>query len=159
VQTAEGSADGETAETALGDGGVDDTLVAEAVQQALGDLVGTIVLGDLLTQDEDLGVRLKLLGKSLVQGVSDGVLLDAGALGVGPGLGSTNEGVPGDGRARELGKRCRGHSGRSHTGGRRQASSWTQVAGHCVDDRGFALSSAQLMEWNRRKGVMARRAA
>jgi hypothetical protein len=159
VQTAKGSADGEAAETALGDGSVDDTLLAEAVQQALGDLVGTIVLGDLLAQDEDLGVGLKLLGKSLIQGISDGVLLDAGALGVGPGLGSTNEGVPGDSSARELGERCRGHSGRSDTGSRRQAGSWAQVARHCVDGRVFALSSAQLMEWNGRKGVAARRAA
>jgi hypothetical protein len=39
VKTSEGSADGQTAETGLGDGRVDDTLVTETVEQAFGDLV------------------------------------------------------------------------------------------------------------------------
>lgn len=39
VQTSKGSTDGQTAETRLGDGRVNDTLVTEAVEQAFGDLV------------------------------------------------------------------------------------------------------------------------
>lgn len=39
VKTGEGGADGQTGETRLGDGTVDDSLLAEAVEQTLGDLV------------------------------------------------------------------------------------------------------------------------
>lgn len=77
VQSTECSTNSETAETGLGDGSVDDPPVAEAVQQALCHLVCTIVLGDLLTQDEDLVVALQLLSQCLVQRISDGVVLCA----------------------------------------------------------------------------------
>jgi hypothetical protein len=86
VQPAERGADGETAETHLGDGCVDNPLVAKAVQQALGDLVCAVVLGNLLTHDEHLGVALELLGERLVQGVADCVLLDTGGIGICPFL-------------------------------------------------------------------------
>lgn len=39
METGEGGTDGETGETRLGDGRVNDSLLAEAVEQALGDLV------------------------------------------------------------------------------------------------------------------------
>lgn len=39
VEASESGTDGQTAETGLGDGRVDDTLVTEAVEQAFGDLV------------------------------------------------------------------------------------------------------------------------
>jgi len=39
VETSEGGTDSETGETRLGDGRVDDSLLTEAVEQALGDLV------------------------------------------------------------------------------------------------------------------------
>ena len=39
VEASEGGADGETAETGLGDGAVDDTLLAEAVEETFGDFV------------------------------------------------------------------------------------------------------------------------
>jgi hypothetical protein len=39
VETGESGADGETGETRFGDGRVDNSLLAEAVEQALGDLV------------------------------------------------------------------------------------------------------------------------
>lgn len=39
VEAGEGGTDGETGETRLGDGRVDNSLLAEAVEQALGDLV------------------------------------------------------------------------------------------------------------------------
>jgi hypothetical protein len=94
VETGEGSTDGKTGETRLGDGRVDNSLLAEAVEQAFGDLVAasgglagargrmehkhsrSVVLSDLLTQDKDLVVSLHLLGHGLVQGLSDGHLLD-----------------------------------------------------------------------------------
>lgn len=65
-QSAQGSTDSETAEATFGDGCIDDPLVAEPVQQALGDLVGTVVLGDLLSQNEDLLILLQLFGQGLV---------------------------------------------------------------------------------------------
>jgi hypothetical protein len=90
MKTTEGSTDSETTETRLGDGGVNDTLVTEAVEKTLGHLVGTVVLGNLLSENEDLLVLLELLSESLVERISDGVLLDAGAVvGVGSGLGGT----------------------------------------------------------------------
>ena len=39
VETSEGGTDSETGETRLGDGRVDDPLLAEAVEETLGDLV------------------------------------------------------------------------------------------------------------------------
>jgi hypothetical protein len=90
VKTTEGSTNSETTETRLGDGGVNDTLVTEAVEKTLGYLVGTVVLGNLLSQNEDLLILLELLSQSLVERISDGVFLDAGAVvGVGSGLGGT----------------------------------------------------------------------
>jgi hypothetical protein len=43
VQTSERGTDGQTGETRLGDGRVNDPLLAEAVEEALGDLVTTAV--------------------------------------------------------------------------------------------------------------------
>ncbi|KAI6756497.1 hypothetical protein HG531_014112 [Fusarium graminearum] len=69
---------------------VDDTLVAEAVEETLGHLVGTVVLGNLFSEDENFLVLVELLSESLIERISDGVLLDAGAVvGVGSGLGGT----------------------------------------------------------------------
>lgn len=77
MQATESSTDSETTETTLRDRSVDHTLLAEAIQETLGDLVCAVVLGDLLTQDEDLLVALELLGQGLVERISDGVLLDS----------------------------------------------------------------------------------
>lgn len=96
MEATEGSTNGQTSETALGDGSVNDTLLTEAVEKTFGNLVGTIVLGDLLAEDEDLVVGLELLSKSLVEGISDGVLLDTGGvIGVGAGLEGTEDGTDG----------------------------------------------------------------
>ena len=65
-----GRAHSEPRETELADGGVHDPLVSEALEQALGDLVGAVVLGHLLTQEENGVVSLHLLGEGLVQRVS-----------------------------------------------------------------------------------------
>lgn len=114
VKTAESGTNSKTTEARLGDGSVNDTLVAEAVQKTLGHLVSTVVLGDLLTKDEDLGVGLELLSKSLVERISDGDLLDtgAGALSVRSGLGRAEEDGPGESGAGSGGLGERG-SGRS----------------------------------------------
>jgi hypothetical protein len=83
VKTTQGSTNSETTETRLGDRSVNDTLLTEAVEETLGNLVGSVVLGNLLTEDEDLLVLGELLRESLVERISDSVLLDAGALAVG----------------------------------------------------------------------------
>lgn len=76
METTKGSTNSKTTETAFSDWGIDYSLVTEAIQQALGDFVCTIVLGDLFTENEDLRVGLKLLSESLIEGISDSVLLD-----------------------------------------------------------------------------------
>ena len=57
-------------ESQLADGRVDDALLSEALQQALGDLVGAVVLRHFLTHEKDGVVPGQLLGHRLVQGVS-----------------------------------------------------------------------------------------
>lgn len=124
MQTAQGGTDGQTGEAGLGDGCVDDTLLAEAVQEVLGDLVCAIILGNLLAQDEDLVVLLELLGKRLVQGIADCVLLDAGGVGICPSLYAGDDGGPGE----EW--RC---GGRTEGGGPRRgskASRWSEITRH-----------------------------
>lgn len=130
VKAGEGSADGETAEAGLGNGRVDDALVAEAVQETLCDLVGAVVLGNLLTQDEDLGVLLELLGEGLVEGLTDRVLLDAGAVGVGSRgvVGAKVDGASGHGAS----DRGSGELGRQASlGGGRDAGGRAEDSRHC----------------------------
>jgi hypothetical protein len=93
VKTTKGSANSETTETRLSNGSINDTLLTEAVEKTLGHLVGTVVLSNLLTENEDLLVLLKLLSESLVERISDSDLLDTGALavGVGSGLGGSKD--------------------------------------------------------------------
>ena len=52
----------------LGDRRVDDPARAELVEHPLADLVGAVVLGDLLAHQEDAVVALHLLGHRLVEG-------------------------------------------------------------------------------------------
>lgn len=117
MKAAEGGTNSKTTEARLGDGGVNDTLVTEAVQKTLGHLVSSIVLGDLLAEDEDLGVGLELLSKSLIERISDGDLLDtrAGALSVRSGLRRAEEDGPGESSAcgGGLGERGSGRSAKS----------------------------------------------
>lgn len=135
VKTTESSANGETGKATLCDGGVNNTLVAEAIEETLGDLVGTVVLGNLLTEDESLGVLLELLGQSLVEGLTDGVLLDAVAVSIGSGVVCAKV----DGAVDGAGVLCEGGGGRAlddgGSGGRRgQTGSRSEEAGHvCCD--------------------------
>lgn len=48
VQASERGTDGQTGETRLGDGGVDDPLLAEAVEETLGDLVTAALVSSVL---------------------------------------------------------------------------------------------------------------
>ncbi len=59
-------------EAELADRRVHDALVAELVEQALGHLVGAVVLGDLLAHEEDVRVPLHLLAERLVEGLAVG---------------------------------------------------------------------------------------
>jgi hypothetical protein len=77
--------DAEAGEAVLGDRGVHDTLVAELLQQLAADLVGALILGDFLADQEDAVVAAHLLGHGVTQGVADGRLHQ---LGVGRDFGS-----------------------------------------------------------------------
>ena len=57
-------------EAVLGDRRVDDAPRAEFLQQALRDLVGALVLGDLLAHHEDVLVAAHLLGHGVAQGLA-----------------------------------------------------------------------------------------
>ena len=59
--------DREPGEAVLGDGRVDDALLAELVQHALADLVRAVVLRDFLAHEEDALVAAHLLGERLAQ--------------------------------------------------------------------------------------------
>ena len=65
-------ADADAGEAVLGDRRVDDALGAEFLQQALRDLVGALVLGDLLAHDEDVAVAAHLLGHGVAQRLAHG---------------------------------------------------------------------------------------
>lgn len=56
------------------DGGIDDSLVSVLLVEALGHLVGALVLSHLLAQEEDLLVAGHLLVHSHVDGLTDGNL-------------------------------------------------------------------------------------
>ena len=64
-------ADADAGEPFLGDRRVDDPARAEPLEHPLADLVGAVVLGDLLAHEEDAVVALHLLGHRLVRGPRD----------------------------------------------------------------------------------------
>ena len=65
-------ADADAGETVLGDRRVDDALGAELLQQALRDLVGALILGDLLAHHEHAVVGAHLLGHGVAQRLAHG---------------------------------------------------------------------------------------
>eukprot|EP00128_Syssomonas_multiformis_P014289 Colp12_sorted_trinity150504_noHs@3256 len=75
LKASHGSANGKTSKTHLGNGGVQDTLRTELVQETLGNLVGTIVLGDLLTNNENLIISLHFFLHGVVQGFTNSELV------------------------------------------------------------------------------------
>jgi hypothetical protein len=97
---AEGRADAQAGEAVLGDRRIDDALGAELVQQALADLVGALILGDLLAHQEDVLVAahssamasrrasrtvIILVGPSVYSGSARRRALGAAACGTGSG--------------------------------------------------------------------------
>ena len=77
-QTGERGADGETGETHLGDGRVDDAVAAVLLKEAARDLVGALVLADLLANQKDGRVARHLLVDRRVERVTHGQLFRGG---------------------------------------------------------------------------------
>ena len=69
---------GQTGEAHLGDGGVDHPLGAEFVQQSLADLIGALILGHFLAQQEHGRVDPHLLGHGVAQRLAHRLALEAG---------------------------------------------------------------------------------
>mmetsp|Transcript_42257 Transcript_42257/g.72162 ORF Transcript_42257/g.72162 Transcript_42257/m.72162 type:complete len:212 (-) Transcript_42257:78-713(-) len=65
-------ADGHAGESHLGDGRVDDAFGAVLLEEALGHLVGSLVLRHLLSEDEDFFVAFHFLVDGGVDGVANG---------------------------------------------------------------------------------------
>jgi len=66
-QTVHGRADAQAGKTCLTDGRVNNAFGAKALEHALADLVGAVVVGHFLAHEEDAGVALHLLGHCLVE--------------------------------------------------------------------------------------------
>ena len=67
LQAGHRGADADAGKAVLGDRRVDDAPRPELLQQALRDLVGALVFGDLLAHDEDVGVAAHFLGHGVAQ--------------------------------------------------------------------------------------------
>ena len=64
--------DADAGKAMLGDRRIDDALVAEFLQQTLGDLVGALILRDLFAHDEHIRVAPHFLGHGVAQRFADG---------------------------------------------------------------------------------------
>ena len=72
----------EAGETVFGDRRVDDARRAELLEQSLRDLVGALILGNLLAHDEDGRIGAHLLGHGVAEGFADGLAVGrAGGVG------------------------------------------------------------------------------
>ena len=81
LQAGHRRADADAGKAVLGDRRIDHALGAEFLQQALRDLVGALIFGDLLAHDEDVGVAPHLLGHGVAQRFADGLRDHLGAFG------------------------------------------------------------------------------
>ncbi len=90
-QAREGGADAQAREAVLGDRRVDHPADAELVEQPLAHLVGALILGDLLADQEHLGIAPHLLGHRVAQRLAHG-LPDHGGAGRDLGLGLDRRG-------------------------------------------------------------------
>ena len=72
LEAGERGADAEACEAVLGDRRIDHALRTELLQQALRDLVGALILGDLLAHHEDVLVAAHLLGHGVAQRFAHG---------------------------------------------------------------------------------------
>ena len=81
LQTCECRADAKAGKSVLGDRRVDDAFGAEFLQQALRDLVRTLIFGDLLAHHEDVFVASHFLGHRVAQRFAHGHRDHLGAFG------------------------------------------------------------------------------
>ena len=65
-------ADGHAREAMFGDRRIDDAARSEFLQQALGDLVGALIFGDLFAHDEDIAVAAHFFGHGVAQRFANG---------------------------------------------------------------------------------------
>ena len=72
LEASERGADAEPRKTVLGDRRVDDAPRAEFLQQALGHLVGALIFGDLLADDEHVRIAAHFLGHGVAQRLAHG---------------------------------------------------------------------------------------
>ena len=63
-------ADAHANESGLGDGGVDDALIAILFPESAGYFISAVVLGDFLAHEHDIGVALDFFGEGLVESVT-----------------------------------------------------------------------------------------
>lgn len=111
TKAGEGSADGETSKAGFRDGGVNDPLRSKLIQETLGDLVGPVVLGYLLTHEEDLLITVHLLLQGGIEGLTHGDL----GVGLSQGSGEGSQGADAKARGSEPGKgRSNGEKGAQH---------------------------------------------
>ena len=59
-------------EARFADRRIDDAFVAEALPEAFGDFVGSVVAGDFLAHDDDIFIAEDFLGEGVVQGFAVG---------------------------------------------------------------------------------------
>ncbi|MCY1227703.1 hypothetical protein D9M72_399890 [compost metagenome] len=72
AKTGHGSADADTGKAMLGDRGVNDATRTEFLQQALGDLVGALVLGDFFAHDENVVAQAHFFGHGVAKRFANG---------------------------------------------------------------------------------------
>src|SRR5204862_1152075 len=73
AQPGESGTDAEPGETLLGDWRVDDPTRPELLQQPLADLVGSLIFGDFLADQQDVVVAPHLLGDRVAQRLAHGL--------------------------------------------------------------------------------------
>lgn len=93
LEAVHGGPNGDSRETRLSDGGIDDAVPAVLLEEPFGDFVGALVLANLLAEQENLGIMGKFFVEGQIDGLADSHLLgliecgamselDAGLIGV-----------------------------------------------------------------------------
>ena len=70
-ETVHGGADGHASKPVFGDGGVDDALGTEFVEEALGDFVGALVFGDFFAHQVDCFIAAHFFGHGITERFAD----------------------------------------------------------------------------------------
>lgn len=66
LQASESGTHGQTSETHLSNWGVHHSSLTKSIEQSTGNLVGTVVLGNLLTHEKNVVISVQLLGNGRV---------------------------------------------------------------------------------------------